>query len=113
MFIKSIFFTYLCKRNTNAMKRFFKKTWIGALALAALIAGACCSQRTVEINGQKMTKKELKERIAQLRAIVEDREMSCVYGSPEIIAEYGRETGRLRQELTDLEKELDNFGKCK
>lgn len=93
------------------MNKLFKKTWIGILAVFTLIVGACCSQRTVEINGEKMTKKELKQKIDQLRSIVEDREMSCVYGSPEIIAEYGRETRRLRQELTDLENELKNFGK--
>lgn len=93
------------------MKRIFKKTWIGVVALATLIVGACCSNKNT--GDQKMSKKELKERIAQLKAIVEDREMSCVYGSPEIIAEYGRETGRLRAELDSLQKELDNYGKCK
>lgn len=93
------------------MKRIFKKTWIGVLAIATLIVGACCSQKTVEINGEKLTKKELQARVDQLRAIVEEREMSCVYGSPEIIAEYGRETGRLRGELNELQRELDNFGK--
>lgn len=93
------------------MKRIFKKTWIGVVAFATLIVGACCSNKNT--NDNKMSKKELKERIAQLKAIVEDREMSCVYGSPEIIAEYGRETGRLRAELDSLQKELDNYGKCK
>ncbi len=95
------------------MKKVFRKTWIGVLALATLVVGACCSSKTVEINGQKMTKKELKAKVEKLKAIVEEREMSCVYGSPEIIAEYGRETGRLRQELNTLQQELDNFGKNK
>ena len=90
-----------------------RRIWIGVLAGAALLVGACCSQKTVEINGKQMTKKELKERVAQLKAVVEEREMSCVYGSPEIIAEYGQETSRLRQELKDLQYELDNFGKKK
>lgn len=99
--------------NRFIMKKVFKKTWIGVLALATLIVGACCSSKTVEINGEKYTKKELKARVDQLKAIVEEREMSCVYGSPEIIAEYGRETGRLRQELNTLQQELDNFGKSK
>lgn len=98
-------------KHQPIMNKLFKKTRIGILAALTLIVGACCSQRTVEINGEKMTKKELKQKIDQLRSIVEDREMSCVYGSPEIIAEYGRETRRLRQELTDLENELKNFGK--
>ena len=93
------------------MKGIFRKTWIGIVALATFIVGACCSNKTTSEN--KMTKKELKERIAELRAIVQDREMSCVYGSPEIIAEYGRETGRLRHELDSLQNELDNYGKRK
>lgn len=95
------------------MKRAFKKVWIGVLALTALVVGACSSNQTVEIDGQKMTKKELKARVNELKAIIEEREMSCVYGSPEIIAQYGQETGRLRSELNELQKELDNFGKRK
>ena len=105
---------FLCNFATkpnNFMKRIFKKTWIGVVALATLIVGACCSNKNT--SDQKMSKKELKERIAELQAIVEEREMSCVYGSPEIIAEYGRETGRLRHELDSLQHELDNYGKRK
>ncbi len=93
------------------MKRFFKKTWIGLLALVTFVVGACTSNKNS--NEQKISKKELKERIAELKAIVEEREMSCVYGSPEIIAEYGRETARLRHELDSLQSELDNYGRCK
>lgn len=93
------------------MKGIFKKTWIEVVALATLIVGACCSSKNT--NDNKMSKRELKERIAELKAIVEEREMSCVYGSPEIIAKYGRETGRLRYELDSLQKELDNYGKSK
>ena len=87
----------------------FRKAWIGVLALTTLVVGACCSHKTIDVNGQKMTKKELQARIDELRSIVEEREMSCVYGSPEIIAEYGRETGRLRNELNELQEKLDNF----
>ena len=94
------------------MKRVFNKVWIGMLALFALIIGACCSNQSTD-NPNKMTKKQLKERIAKLKAAVEDREMSCAYGSPEIIAEYGRETARMRRELDSLQNELDNYGKCK
>ena len=93
------------------MKNVFKKTWIGILAIATVIVGACCSGK--QSSDDKPSKRELKERIAQLKAIVKDREMSCVYGSPEIIQEYGRETRRLRAELDSLQNELDNYGKCK
>lgn len=93
------------------MKKIFKKTWIGVIALATLIVGACCTHKTT--NDDKMSKKELQERIAQLKSIVEEREMSCVYGSPEIIAKYGQETRRLRQELDSLQNVLDNYDKKK
>lgn len=103
---------YLCTViNTFVMKRTFRKAWIGVLAFTTLVVGACCSSKTVDVNGQQMTKKELKARVDELKAIVEEREMSCVYGSPEIIAEYGAETRRLRSELNELQEKLDNFGK--
>jgi len=95
------------------MKKPFRKVWIGILTATAFVVGACCSHKTVEINGEKLTKKELQARVDELRTIVEEREMSCVYGSPEIIAEYGRETARMRAELDELQKELDNFCKRK
>ena len=52
----------------------------------------------------------LRERLADLRATLIERESSCVYGSPEIIEEYSRETNRLREEVLKIEqalKELD------
>ena len=112
LFINPIFLFIFAVVNTPFnMKKSFRKVWIGVLALTTLVVGACCSNKTVEVNGQKMTKKELKARVDELRAIVEEREMSCVYGSPEIIAEYGRETRRLRSELDELQEKLDSFGK--
>lgn len=90
------------------MKSVFKKLWVGVLAVAAMVAGACCSSKGID---GKPSKKELKARIAQLKSTIEDREMSCVYGSPEIIAEYGQETARLRRELDSLQNELKNYGK--
>ena len=111
LFIKSIFFYIFADVILFVMKRFFKKTWIGVVALATLIVGACCTHKTT--NDNSMTKQQLKERIAELRAIVEEREMSCVYGSPEIIAKYGQETQRLRHELDSLQIVLDNYDKNK
>ena len=49
---------------------------------------------------------ELKRQIADLKAALQRREGACVYGSPEVIEEYGRETNRMRQEIETLEKEL-------
>ena len=48
----------------------------------------------------------LQERIAELQAALQRREGACVYGSPEIIEEYGRETQRMRDEITAIRKEL-------
>ena len=48
----------------------------------------------------------LQERIVQLQEALQRREGACVYGSPEVIEEYGRETQRLRNELQSVRKEL-------
>lgn len=48
----------------------------------------------------------LQERIAELQAALQRREGACVYGSPEIIEEYGRETQRMRNELQAVRDEL-------
>ena len=48
----------------------------------------------------------LHERIVQLQEALQRREGACVYGSPEVIEEYGRETQRLRNELQSVRKEL-------
>ena len=48
----------------------------------------------------------LQERIVDLQAALQRREGACVYGSPEIIEEYGKETQRLRSELEAVRQEL-------
>ena len=48
----------------------------------------------------------LQERVAELQAALQRREGACVYGSPEIIQEYGKETQRMRDELEAVRKEL-------
>ena len=53
----------------------------------------------------------LQERIAELQAALQRREGACVYGSPEIIEEYGRETQRMRDEVEALRKEIRNLDK--
>lgn len=60
-----------------------------------------------EVDLEKSARRvKLQEQIASLRAVLMERESSCVYGSPEVIEEYGRETNRLRGEVEKLEKEL-------
>ena len=48
----------------------------------------------------------LQERIVELQEALQRREGACVYGSPEIIVEYGRETQRMRQEVEDLKSQI-------
>lgn len=89
------------------MKRAFNKVWIALLAVAAFMVGACCSSRnSAEI-------KEVKARIAELKERLSEREMACVYGPPEIIERFGKETTEMRQELDSLEKELNRLKKCR
>ena len=51
----------------------------------------------------------LQERIAELQAALQRREGACVYGSPEIIEEWGRETQRMRDEVDSLRKEMKDL----
>lgn len=48
----------------------------------------------------------LQERIVELQEAIQYREGACVYGSPEIIEEYGRETQRMIDEVKAIRKEL-------
>ena len=48
----------------------------------------------------------LQQRIADLQAALQRREGACVYGTPEIMEEYGRETQRMREEMQGLKKQL-------
>lgn len=49
---------------------------------------------------------QLQLRINELRQVINQRESSCIYGSPEVMEEYGNETRRLRGELEGLQKQL-------
>ncbi len=53
---------------------------------------------------------ELRQRLETLQNTIRERESACVYGSPEIIENYGRETNRLRQQAQELENELEELG---
>ena len=59
------------------------------------------------------TRYQLKQRLTELRLALQRREGACVYGSPEIIEEYGRETQRMRQEVEALQKELNELENSK
>lgn len=52
---------------------------------------------------------ELQQRIAELQGALQRREGACVYGSPEIIEEYGRETQRMRDEIQAIRREMKDL----
>lgn len=56
---------------------------------------------------------ELQERLNAVRAELHRRESACIYGSPEVMEEYGRETRRLRQEAEQLQQEIIDLSKPK
>ena len=83
------------------MKKVVRTVWIGALTGIAFL-GACCSSSGLS---RKERKQLVKERDS-IQDILRMREMSAVYGSPEIIARYGTETARLRCELDSINARL-------
>jgi len=107
-----------------------KKTWIAILALATAIVAACTSAKHVNEdttggsasadgdglnvkNNDKISadsisarRAELQARLEKLRATIRDREMSCVYGSPEVIQSYSADTRAMRHEADSLQKVL-------
>lgn len=61
----------------------------------------------VDVDLEKSARRlALQGRVAELQAALQRREGACVYGSPEIIEEYGKETQRMRDELKAVKKEL-------
>jgi len=109
-----------------------KKTWIAILAVATAVVAACTTTKrspenaesdikhndndNLNIDGNSSLTKdsisakraELQERLEKLRATIKDREMSCVYGSPEVMKKYNAETRAMRNEADSLQNELLN-----
>lgn len=97
--------------------KWLRKLWIGLLSGVATLT-ACnvigpqpCyygppptdpTEDTVQSNRKEV----LRQRIAAIRDIVEERRNSEIYGPPEIMEEYARETRRLQAEADSLEMEL-------
>ncbi len=89
------------------MKRIIRKTWIALIAALVVVASACCSIRN------RSDIKVVKERISDLKEELSRRETACIYGPPEMLEDYGRQTREMRAELESLEKELQRLRKCK
>lgn len=51
---------------------------------------------------------ELMQQYVNLREALRRREDACIYGSPEVMQQYGEETRRMRQDLENLQKEIEN-----
>ena len=83
------------------MKKIVRNVWIGTLSGLAFLT-ACCSSKGLSRQERKQL---LKERDA-IQDMLTRREGAAVYGSPEIIAEYGMETLRRRSRLDSINYKL-------
>lgn len=54
---------------------------------------------------------ELIRQINEIRSILQRREGACIYGSPEVMERYKKETQRLRKQQAELEKALEDLDK--
>ena len=68
-------------------------------------------KRMEEMMERERKRSDLSMRLEQLRNTIREREGSCVYGSPEVIEEYARETNRLKEQAFELEVELKEMEK--
>ena len=73
------------------------------------------SKRILEESKQKANMNKdrtaLQQRIDELRMALERREGACIYGSPEVMKEYGKKTQEMRDELKTLEDQLEGMNK--
>lgn len=90
------------------MKKFGRTIWVGILAGLAFL-GACGSNKGLT----KAERAQLVKERDSIQEILKRREGACVYGSPEIIREYGAETNRLRSQLNEINARLGEDGSKK
>lgn len=83
------------------MKKFTRTIWVGILSALAFL-GACTSTKGLT----KAERNQLIQERDSIQRIINDRESSCVYGSPEIIEAYGKETQRLREQVKEINARL-------
>lgn len=63
-----------------------------------------------DVDLEKSAKRlSLQQQIADLQKALQRREGACVYGSPEVIQQYGEETRRMRSDLEDLRNQLEEL----
>ena len=99
------------------MGKWFRKLWIGLLSgTAALVSCNLTAPQPCyygpppvdpTVDTATMSRKEtLRQRIDAIRNILEERHNSEIYGPPDMMEEYERETQRLQAESDSLEREL-------
>lgn len=107
------------------MGKLLRKVWIGLLSGTAALAACNFSSEqpcyygppevpngdTIENTNPKERREMLRQRIESIRSIVEERQHSEIYGPPEMIEKYERETQRLQAEADSLERELKAMDK--
>ena len=84
------------------MKKFGRSIWVGILAALAFL-GACASHKSLT----KSERAQLIKERDSIQEIIVRRESSCIYGSPEVMQEFSAETGRLRQQLNEINSRLE------
>lgn len=83
------------------MKKFTRTIWVGILSALAFL-GACTSTKGLT----KAERNQLIQERDSIQTIINSRESACVYGSPEVIEAYGKETQRLRDQVKDINARL-------
>ena len=83
------------------MKKLTRTIWVGILSGLAFL-GACTSTKSLT----KAERVQLIHDRDSIQSIITSREGACVYGSPEIIEAYGKETQRLRDQVKDINARL-------
>lgn len=93
------------------MKKIARTIWIGLLSGLAFLTAGCCTQNKINKNDddKKQRVVQLHQQLDSINTIIHERESSCVYGSPEIIEQYGAETRRLRQEAENIRKQISDL----
>lgn len=84
------------------MKKFTRTIWIAILSGLAFL-GACSSHKGLT----KAERAQLVKERDSIQEIIASREGACVYGSPEIIHQFGAETQRLRDQLNEINTRLE------
>ena len=102
------------------MGKWFRRLWIGLLSGTATLASCnifspppCyygpppMDPTRDSVMQTKQNKRDmLRQRIDEIRSVLEERQNSEIYGSPEVMEEYARENRRLQAEADSLEQEL-------